>query len=478
MAGHPIPIAPYPVLVEGRLERPSRGLWLVKWLLALPHYLVLAFLWLAFFVCAVVAFAAVLFTGRYPRSLFDFNLGVLRWSWRVGFYAYRANGTDRYPPFTLADVADYPARLAVAYPERQRRGLALLGWWLAGIPQYLIAGIFVGGGGAIGWSAGTRAWGGFSGFGLIGLLVLVAVLVLLFRGTYPRSIFDLVLGLDRWVVRVVCYAAVMTPEYPPFRLDPGELDPAGALTVSSPSGPAVALSGERDEAAVAGARGERAWSAGRVIAVVAASLALVVALAAIVGGGTALVFDQSERDAQGYLMTDSEPYSAPGYALVSDTYTAGTAAELSIGRSILGRVRIVTHSSRPIFVGIAPASEARGYLAGVERSEATRFGQSSSDFALRAGRAPSAPPTARRFWVASSVGAGSQTLTWEPSRGSWRIVVMNADAGRGVSTELAIGARFPHLLRIALVALGTGVILLLLGGAGLYLAVRKPRRPD
>ena len=222
-AEHPL----YPVRIEGQLQRDlSRWLWLVKWILAIPHYIVLAFLWLAFIVVTVIAFFAILFTGRYPRGLFEFNVGVLRWSWRVGFYSFSALGTDRYPPFSLGP-ADYPATLVVAYPAQLSRGLVLVKWWLLAIPHYLVLGVFGTGWWTGWWGRGNREWeNGFTySIGLIGLLVLFAAVALLFRGRYPAGLFAFVMGLNRWTYRVVAYATLMTDVYPPFRLDQGEDEP-------------------------------------------------------------------------------------------------------------------------------------------------------------------------------------------------------------------------------------------------------------
>ncbi|MDQ1527120.1 MAG: hypothetical protein QOG18_1733 [Microbacteriaceae bacterium] len=208
----------------------SRWLWLVKWVLAIPHYVVLFFLAIAMIFVTIFAFFAILFTARYPRSLFDFSVGVLRWNWRVAFYSYSALGTDAYPPFTLK-AGGYPADFDVDYPDRLSRGLVLVKWWLLVIPHLLVVGALVGGGWSMATSTGYMGSDG-RGFGisLLGALVIIAAVMLLFTGRYVRGLFDFILGINRWTYRVIAYTALLRDEYPPFRLDQGGVDPGRQTT--------------------------------------------------------------------------------------------------------------------------------------------------------------------------------------------------------------------------------------------------------
>ena len=208
----------YPTSLTGSLDSElSRWLWLLKWLLAFPHVVILAVLWIGVGALTLVAGMVILLTGRYPRRIFEFNVGVMRWTWRVAFYAYAALGTDHYPPFSLRSDPTYPADFQVTYPEHLSRGLVVIKWWLLAIPQYLVVTVLAGGFGVVLGGPGHF----LTGSGLIALLVVFAAVALLFTGTYPRPLFDLTLGLDRWCYRVLAYAALMTDQYPPFRLDCG-----------------------------------------------------------------------------------------------------------------------------------------------------------------------------------------------------------------------------------------------------------------
>ncbi len=496
--------ATYPLHVDARLDAPlNRWLWLVKWVLAIPHYVVLAFLWIAFVALTVVAFFAILFTGRYPQSIFEFNVGVLRWTWRVQYYAYGALGTDRYPPFTLGDVPDYPAHLDVSYPRQLSRGLVLVKWWLLAIPQYIIVGLFIGGGSWAVWQADRQHWQ-WGGGGLVGILVLVAAVVLLFTGRYPQSLYDFVLGLNRWVLRVAAYAGLMTDKYPPFRLDMGGPDPDGVLAMGAPpapapagAGPAAGTAGEPGAApsaftaAPAGApaapygaygaapppRAPSRWGAGRVIAVIVGALLVLVSSGLLLGGGAVLWADRTQRT-DGYVTSGDISLVTGTFAVATDRIELGAApGGWLTPSSLLGTVRLraTSDTGKPVFVGVAREADAEAYLAGVDYDTIRNFVDGGADYTRHAGARAPAPPAAAGIWRASATGDGQQTLTWKPTSGHWMVVVMNADASQGVQVTADAGATLPSLGWVAAGLLIAGAVFLVGGAVIIVVAVTTAR---
>lgn len=189
------------VRVRGAIDVPSRWLWLFKWcVLAVPHYPILIGLYLVYPFSTLAAGVAILCTGRYPRPLFEFNVGVLRWSWRVMNYRFPMNTTDRYPPFSLKADPDYPGDLDVDYPEKLVNWAVLIKWWLLALPQIIMC-----------WAMEP----------LLQVLCVISAVRLLVRGTVSEDMFDLLMGMVRWRYRVAVYVSLMSDEYPPFRLDLG-----------------------------------------------------------------------------------------------------------------------------------------------------------------------------------------------------------------------------------------------------------------
>ena len=186
---------PYP-------DRLSRLLIFVKWLLIIPHVIVLYLLFFALSVTTFLSWFAILVTGRYPRGLWDFALTVLRWNANLGVYIGLMR--DEYPPFSGND-GDYPVRFQMAYPERLSRGLIFVKWLLV-IPHLIVLYIL----------------------GLLFFVVwMVAWFAILITGNFPRGLFDFVVGVTRWWYRAIAYYYLLTDVYPPFSLGPSPEPPAG-----------------------------------------------------------------------------------------------------------------------------------------------------------------------------------------------------------------------------------------------------------
>lgn len=178
-------------------ERVNRVLWLIKWILLLPHIVILTVVGIPVMATAPLAWAAVVIMGRCPGFLWSYHYGLMRWSWRVNFYSSEAGNTDRYPPFTFGARDDYPADLVIEYPESSSRLTGLVRWLLV-LPHWVIL-YFLG--------------------MIRGILVLLALLVVLVTGRYPESLFDVIMGINRWDYRVAAYSLLLVDDYPPFSFE-------------------------------------------------------------------------------------------------------------------------------------------------------------------------------------------------------------------------------------------------------------------
>ena len=176
-------------------ETLSRWKIFVKWLLAIPHFLIVYLLQIVGAVMVFIAFFAILFTKKWPRGMFDFAVQIQRWTANAFVYALTLQ-RDEYPPFS-GDAGEYAVQLEIDYDEDLSRWMIFVKWLLV-IPHLIVLVFLL-----------VAAY----------VVIFVAFFAILFTGGYPRGMFDFVNGVSRWTLRVNAYAQwLMTDRYPPFSL--------------------------------------------------------------------------------------------------------------------------------------------------------------------------------------------------------------------------------------------------------------------
>ena len=246
------------------------------------------------------------------------------------------------------------------------------------------------------------------------------------------------------------------------------------MTLTSSGEPQVAVSPARMDATGSLPPAPASWTLARAFRLLAASLAVLVGVFAVAAGTIAVLVDRTQRDATGYLTAHPLRYATSTSALVFNSYRTGVGGDVLVPESMLGTIRIRTRSDHPIFVGIGPAQQVDAFLAKLEREVRPRLDVTASTVVGDPERGPSVFPTAKKFWVASSHGSGTQTLFWSSQEGSWRVVVMNYNGSPEVSAEVTYGARFPDLLWEGIALLGGGIVLLVSG----WTAIRAVARTE
>ena len=200
----------YDVEYPGEL---SRWLIFVKWLLIIPQLFVLMFLIVAQWIITSIAWFVILITGSYSEGLWAFSLRVMRWQANVTVYSSLMR--DEYPPFSGNEP--YPVTFELAYPQHVSRLMIFIKWLLA-IPHFVVL-YFL----AI----------------VASIVHFVAFFAILFTKRYPASLFNFMVGFQRWTYRVQVYYMLMTDDYPPFTLHDPPMGPTGPAVGSSPTPPTI-----------------------------------------------------------------------------------------------------------------------------------------------------------------------------------------------------------------------------------------------
>ncbi|MDX6623697.1 MAG: hypothetical protein QOE75_1629 [Solirubrobacterales bacterium] len=208
----------YPISYEADFNpTPNRATTFFRLLLAIPWFIVGAFWGLLFIFTHLFAWVAVVILGRYPKWLYDFNSGVVRYSTRLSAWMYLQ--TDVWPPFGLSDDPGYPIRVNFPPPaERQSRLKAFFRVILA-FPVLFV------------WAYGVSY--------VIQLLGLVAWLTIVFRGYMPEWIFNTLTHLHSFQARVLGYTAILTDDYPPIGLEKAKPAGTAAVPATPPPAPTV-----------------------------------------------------------------------------------------------------------------------------------------------------------------------------------------------------------------------------------------------
>jgi hypothetical protein len=223
----------------------------------------------------------------------------------------------------------------------------------------------------------------------------------------------------------------------------------------------------------------KSLGAGRIALIVSGALAALTAAGLFAVGGLALWGD-GQKDAQGYLSTDSHRFAASSHALVSENLDIDLdGAEDLVAGTDLGdsRLTVASGAGEKLFVGIARTGEVTRYLGDVGHTEVSDFDATpfDGDYREQPGTGKPERPADQSFWVASAEGAGTQRLDWDVEEGDWSVVVMNADGSTGVQADVKVGTKLSFLDEFGWGLVGGGGFLLLMAAGLIVLGVRPPQ---